>query len=503
MKDLKSKQTMWSVPFLALVMGICLTCAESPKNSEDSQEYLEKAAAVDPEVLKSRLTLETEQTEEEGKVSKGTFKVYENREGGEGRMIELKVVILHATGDEPRPDPVFFFAGGPGQGAADLYKRWLDASYREKRDVVVINQRGTGGDNHLQISVGTDDDLQTYLDSVFQIEAYRTGLKELEKKYDLSMYSTSTAMDDINEARIALGYDQINIMGGSYGTRACLVYMRRHPETVRTAVLNGVAPIAFHNPLYHPYGAQRALDLVLQECAEDPECSQAFPNVEGEFHAVMDRLKKAPAEVTVTHPVNEDEVTLKVSWQAFAETLRMMMYSVRGSRSVPLYVHNAFAGDLSPIANQALRRNRALFKTLAMGMLLCVTCSEDIPYIDPEEIPTAVGDSFFGDFRIKDQMAICEIWPKSKLPKNYGDDVSVPVPTLLLSGTIDAVTPPRWGEEAASHLPNSLHVVAAGAHGVMSPCIAGLIDVFHETASVEGLDTSCVEDMTLPPFNLE
>ncbi len=488
---------------LSLVLGISFSCTQNSKTSEKPQEYLKKAAAVDPEILKSRLELETEYTEEAGKISRGTFKVFENREAGEGRMIALKVVVLHATGDNPKPDPVFYFAGGPGQGAADLARTWFEASYREKRDIVVINQRGTGGDNLLLVSVGSDEDLQTYMDSVFQIEAYRTGLAELEKNFDLTLYSTSTAMDDINEARIALGYDQINIMGGSYGTRACLVYMRRHPETVRTAVLNGVAPIAFHNPLYHAYGAQRALDLILQECADDSDCHHAFPKVEEECTVVLERLKQAPSDATVTHPVTDEDVTVKISWQTFTETLRMMMYSVKGSRSVPLYIHKAYEGDLSPIAKQALRRNRALFKTLAMGMLLCVTCSEDIPYIDPEEIPAAIGDSFLGDFRVRDQMSICEFWPKSKLPKNYGDDVSVSVPTLLLSGTIDAVTPPRWGEEAASHLPNSLHVVAAGAHGVMNPCIADLIDVFHDTASVGGLDTSCVEDITLPPFNLE
>lgn len=497
MKKTRNKHIFWIVVALAFLLNSAMACSNVP------QQYLEAAAPVDPEILKSRLVLETEHSEVTGDISRGAFKVFENREAGEGRMLELKVIVLHAKGENPRPDPIFYFAGGPGQGVADLYRGFVQADYREKRDIVLINQRGTGGDNLLQVEVGTDDNLQSYMDTIFQVEAYREALTELKENFDLSLYSTSTAMDDINEARIALGYDQINVMGGSYGTRACLVYMRRHPETVRTAVLNGVAPIAFHNPLYHAYGAQRALDLVLQECAENPECNLAFPKVKEEFQIVLDRLKQVPAEAAVTHPVTNEEVSVKVSRQAFAETLRMMMYSVRGSRNVPLFIHKAYEGDFSALAEQALTRNRALSKSLAMGMLLCVTCSEDIPYIDPAEISTEIGDSFFGDFRVRNQMAICEFWPKSKLPKNYGENVRVRVPTLLLSGTIDAVTPPRWGEEAASHLPNSLHVVAPAAHGVGGRCIAELIAAFHDTGSVADLDPSCVEEMKLPPFNLK
>ena len=133
----------------------------------------------------------------------------------------------------------------------------------------------------------------------------------------------------------------------------------------------------------------------------------------------------------------------------------------------------------------------------------CVVCAEDIDFIDPAEIEEETGYTYFGDFRVRQQMAICDFWPRSQLPAHYGDPVSVEVPVQLLSGTIDAVTPPRWGEEAASHLPNSLHVVAAGAHGVGGDCIQGIIDAFLNTGSVAGIDTACVQDMKLPPFVLK
>ena len=487
---------IWGILALTLFLGGCAPAKQTGTPAPQP---------VDPEVLRSRLVLET-QTDEEtgGQVSLGTFKVFENRETQEGRMIELKVAVLHATGGNPRPDPLFFLAGGPGQAAADMWRSFADSRYRVKRDIVLVNQRGTGGDNFLQVDLGSDDDLQGYLDSAFRIEPYKEALARLQDEgFDLTQYSTFNAADDLNEVRIALGCDKINLMVGSYGTRASLVYMKRHPETVRGAILNGVAPIAFHNPLFHAYGAHRAMKMVLDECAADPDCSTAFPNVREELAAVLERLEEAPADAFVQLRESPDRVPVKVSRNTFAETLRMMMYSALNSRSVPLFIHQAFEGNFDAIAAQALRRNRSLLTGLAMAMLHCVVCAEDIDLIDPAEIEAETGYTYFGDFRVRQQMAICDFWPRSQLPSGFGDPVSVEVPVLLLSGTIDAVTPPRWGEEAAGHLPNSLHVVAPGAHGVGGDCIRSIIDTFMNTGSVAGIDTSCVKDMRLAPFELK
>ena len=495
-KTFRRLEVTWGILALALFLGGCAPARETG---------LPVPEPVDPEVLRSRLALETQTDEETGsQVSLGTFKVFENRETQEGRMIELKVSVLHATGANPRPDPLFYLAGGPGQAVAEMWRGFAKSHYREERDIVLVNQRGTGGDNFLQVELGSDDDLQGYLDPAFRAEPYQEALVRLQEEgFDLTQYSTFHAADDLNEVRIALGYDQINLMGGSYGTRASLVYMKRHPETVRGAVLNGVAPIAFRNPLYHAYGAHRALGMVLDECAEDPDCSRAFPDVRAELDAVLERLEKGPADAFVQLRGSPDKVPVKVSRNTFAETLRMMMYSSLNSRSVPLFIHQAFEGNFDPTAQQALQRNRALFTSLAMGMLHCVICAEDIDRIDPAEIEKETGYTFFGDFRVRQQMAICDFWPRSKLPADHGDPVSVEVPVLLISGTIDAVTPPRWGEEAAGHLPNSLHVVAPGGHGVGGECIQGIIDAFMNTGSVAGIDTSCVKDMKLAPFKLK
>ncbi len=461
-----------------------------------------KAAPVDIETLKSRLVLETEEDEKTGaKVSRGTFAVFEDREAQEGRMIHLDVVVLHATGLEVKPDPVFFFAGGPGSNVTAYAGRFARSWMREQRDIVLVSQRGTGGDNRLDCELAAqDDNLQSYFDPLFKIDTYQTCLEAMEGKFDLTKYSTCLAADDYNEVRLALGYDKINVRGGSYGTRMALVYMRRHPETVRTAILNGVASIAFKNPLFHAPGFHQAIRLLMAECANDPECHAAFPNLEEEYETIIARLDQEPVAVNVRHPETKEQVPIKMSREAFIESLRTIMYG--GNRHLPYLIHQAFEGDYVVFAQAGLMSERSIRRQLAMGMLLCVTCAEDLDRISEEEIVEIASPTDMGDGRVRRQKAVCEFWPRSEIPDNYGDPVSVDVPVLLISGTLDPVTPPRWGEEASSHLPDSLHLVSPGAHGVGNSCLTGIQKQFLEIGTVEGLDISCVKELKAGPFRI-
>ncbi len=453
----------------------------------------------------SRLVLQTTQYEPpEGKISQGSYAVFEDREAKAGRMIRLDLVILHATGPDPKPDPVFYLAGGPGQAAADLYRGYIESPLRQDRDIVLVNHRGTGGDNLLQCEIhGGDENIQGYLENTFDVEEFRECLEELKKKFDLTKYSTPMAMDDLNEVRAALGYEKINLMGTSGGTRSSLVYMRRHPETVRSAVLIGVVPMANKNPLYHSWGAQHAIELLFQECANDPDCREAFPNLEEEFWTVLERLEKGPVQVMVAHSAKKERLRVRLSLQAFTETIRSMMYSVRRGREVPYCIHEAFLGNFRPVTQWAIDLERGSRKGISLGLLLCVTCSEDVARIKPEEIPQVTKGSFRGDVRVRSQMAVCDIWPKTELPKDYGDPVKTDIPVLMFSGILDPVTPPRWGEEAARHLPNSLHVVFPGAHGVYGGCTESIMLEFLTKGFAEGIDTSCVKTIKLPPFKLQ
>ncbi len=433
----------------------------------------------------------------------GTFHVWENRARQSGRVLELDVVVLPARGAEvgeaKRPDPVFLFAGGPGQNAAGQWRAWTNHWMRRERDIVLVSQRGTGGNNRLAVDLPADDArLQGYLDPIFVEAPFRAALKELTERFDLTQYSTYVAADDVNDLRIALGYDKINLYGGSYGSRAELVYIRQHGDTVRTAILNSVAPMSFKNPLHHARSAQDALDLIFDECAADPKCRAAFGDLRDKFAAVLKRLDERPAEATVRLPSGGRPQRVTLTREIFGQTLQLLMY--RGSRDVPLLVQRAFNGDFDALAQRGMEANRSVRGSVAFGMLACVTCSEDVARIDDEEIAAATANTFRGAGRIRRQQSICRFWPKSELPADFAEPIRSDVPVLLFSGTLDPVTPPRFGEEAVRHLKHGRHVVVPGAHGVGGPCVESIMQAFLERGSANGLGTSCVETMTLPPF---
>jgi len=433
----------------------------------------------------------------------GTYEVFEDREARTGRTIALNIIVLPAA--EPRSDmtPIFYLAGGPGGAATDSARGLAGWWIREHHDIVLVDQRGTGRSNPLGCASTAPGSLQGYLGRAFGAPQYFERCRQqLEQVADLRLYTTPIAMDDLNEVREALGYDEINLYGGSYGSRAALVYMRRHPETVRTATLNGIAPISFTNPLYHAREAQNALDKIFEECTGDADCSGAFPDLADKFDELMERLATSPAVAAVQHPASGAREQVRVSREAFADGLRVFTYYMPRTRSAPLMIHRAWMGDMDFAAQAFLESNVGLASQLQMGMLLSVTCAEDVPRIEPAQIETATAGTYLGDARVRQQIAACDVWPRGEVPVDYGEPVSVDVPVLLWSGTIDPVTGPRWGEEAASHLPRSLHIVVPGAHGVAGGCINSVSRQFLEAGTTTGLDTSCTERIRLPPFDL-
>ncbi|MHC5024784.1 MAG: alpha/beta fold hydrolase, partial [Planctomycetota bacterium] len=250
----------------------------------------------------------------------GTFPVFENRATMTGRQIHLDVVVLPATGDDPLPDPIVMVAGGPGEAVTNGAAWSAQLPLRRTRDIVFIDQRGTNGDHELACELpGSDENLQGYLGDEFDPAIYRDCLEQLRGRADLTQYSTVHAADDLADVLTALGYDRVNLVGGSYGTRASLVFMRRHPSRVRTATLIGIAPIEFTNPLYHAEGAQRAIEMIFDRCAADPACHEAFCDLPREFEEILQRLEVAPARTHVLHPETGTRVDVTLSRYAFAE----------------------------------------------------------------------------------------------------------------------------------------------------------------------------------------
>ena len=216
------------------------------------------------------------------------------------------------------------------------------------------------------------------------------------------------------------------------------------------------------------------------------------------------RLEDSPVEVSVLRPDNGQRASLSFPRTWFAEAIRLLMYRAESARSIPYLVHLAYGGDFEILAQFVVDRRYARdVGGDTIGMLLSITCPEDLARIDESRIPELTGGTFAGDERVRQQMAACEFWPTAKLPRRFGDPVTSDVPALLWSGSQDPVTPPKWGDEAAAHLENSLHLVIPAAHMIGGRCVDKLSRRFLKRASVRGLKKQrCLEGIALPEFDV-
>lgn len=448
------------------------------------------------------------------KVRCGTYEVLEDRAARKGRKITLKIVVFPATGPTREPDPFVYIAGGPGSSATEeaRYVAEAFAAIRARRDLVFIDQRGTGGSHPLNCDFFNPADPQSYLGYFFPLEDVRKCRAQLEPKADLTLYTTPIAMDDLDEVRAALGYERLNLFGASYGTRAALVYLKRHPAHVRTVTLQGVAPTNQFMPRDFALANERALQGILAECAADETCHKAFPNLRNETKAVLDRLLKGPVEVAVTNVTSSPgspntTVKLRLSRDLAAEAIRYMLYNPGAASRVPLFIHQAAQANFAPLAQAALEYRRGIVATGSNGLYLSITCAEDLPWIKPGEGERLAANTFLGDYRLRQQREACALWPRASVPADYSQPTKGEAPVLILTGEWDPVTPPANGEAVARNLPNSLHVVVPhGAHGFGGlqsiECVLRLHAEFVERGTTKGLDTSCVKSIKRRGFQL-
>ena len=275
----------------------------------------------------------------------GTYRVFENRAAATGRAIDLKIVVAPALRRDPRPDPLFIFEGGPGGGAATLASQRIPMfrHFQTDRDIVLIDQRGTGESNPLDCAAdeADDDDLSSV--DEYPVQRFRTCLEKLQA--DASFYTTSLAMDDVDDVRQFLGYPQINLWGGSYGTRAALVYLKQHEASVRSVVLDSVAPPDMRLPLFMARDGQRALDRLLEACERDGGgCATTYPALRQTVATLWTQLAAKP-HVTVTHPRTGKPLSLTVSQRLIATIVFQSLYTPEITALLPQLLTDASHGN--------------------------------------------------------------------------------------------------------------------------------------------------------------
>lgn len=429
------------------------------------------------------------------------IRVLEDRAAPDGRSIELRVVVLPSR-RRSAAEPVYFLQGGPGAASSEMAPSLSRSPLRKRHDLVLMDQRGTGGSNPLRCGPG---------DPLSGLEVIYTGrmtedLASCRAKMDadLRFYTAVEAMKDLDEVRANLGHDRINLWGASYGSLEALEYVRRHPERVRALVIQGVAPPALFTSLSVARNAQRALDATLATCRADAECHAAFPDVDGELESVLARLSKEPVEISVDSSRTGDPATLVITRDLFAGVLRFLLYDGRLADRIPSIVRDAYNGEFDDLAAVAARFADVIGGSLYTGAVLSAFCTEDVHRFTEPQIREAAENTFLGPSLAINLKRSCEAWPRGQLPEDFHGHVSFEGPVLLMSGELDPVTPPFWADEAATHLPNSLHVVLPGAGHFLGPqdCVQGVMARFFEAGRVEGLDASCAERERRRQFEL-
>jgi pimeloyl-ACP methyl ester carboxylesterase len=426
----------------------------------------------------------------------GTYTVPEDRSQAAGRKIALNVAVVPAISRTPKTDPVFILVGGPGQAAVELYPA-LSFSFdrlQKDRDIVLVDQRGTGKSNPLKCKFPEDEDAELNEQEVLDI------LKGCPQTLDadLRFYTTDIAMQDLDEVRATLGYQQINLYGVSYGTRAAQAYLRLFPDHVRSMTLDAITDTDFRIFLTASQDGQHALNLMFERCKADADCTAAFPNLSSEFSELLSRLEKQPADISITHPLTGKPLKFKLTRNILRNGVYAQLYSAEMVSLLPLALHTAAKeNNFAPFVNQMLSSDMGIYN----GLLYTVTCAEDAPRISAEQAAQAADGSVFGDMSLT-LRTVCPAWPKVQIPADFYKPVNSSVPTLLFSGQADPITPPVYAQKVAAGLPNSLHLIAPGmGHGQLSrPCATRIFTDFVQQGSTAGLDTACFGQMKPSPF---
>ncbi len=425
----------------------------------------------------------------------GSLEVPEDRSKSGGRSIRLFVAVLPANTLTPKPDPLVILAGGPGQSATSLAafaSRLVDV--RRTRDIVLVDQRGTGRSAPLACAAfKPDPGAADAFDADPVPRAARCVAELAAAGVDVAQYTTAAWVDDLDAVRAALGYPRWNLWGGSYGTRVALEYLRRHPARVRSLVLDGVAPPSLKISLGIWPSRERALDALFAACDSTPSCRSAHPDLAATLDDIRRQLGDGGREVRIVDPRTGEAQPVQLKFDGVLAALHPLTYLPEFAAMLPEILRRGAQGDWSPLYATVQMATTDLAEQMNAALHFAVTCAEDTPRVT--QVDRAVLAALRSQALAERVFAVCESWPRGAQPADATAPVASEVPALLISGALDPVTPPAYAEEVAKSLPNSRHVVAAGYGHIVSPHACGprLIAAFVDRAGFDTLPVSCIE----------
>lgn len=424
----------------------------------------------------------------------GSYTTLENYAKPDGTTLNINFVVLPAIDKSQDKLPLMFLAGGPGQAAAELsahiYRGFNEI--RKTRDLILIDQRGTGKSNPLQCEDSLEVNPYTSLPEDFSVADIEQCLEKL--KGDLSQYNSENAIRDFDAVRAALGHKQVHIYGGSYGTRAGLVYMRMFPESLKSVVLDSVGPIEVPIGLFGK-SAEQSFKKLIDNCQNEPSCAAEYPALLTEFNAITDKLSKAPVSVEIAHPRLGTNTVFNINNDKFISSLQMQLYSMETRGLVPLLIHQAYIGNYKPLAGLIAQSEGGM--GVYVGLHFNIVCNEDFPKISTNMKATDADNDFAQGMSLEMVAKVCSVWPKYQPSDDFYQTVDADIPTLIMSGELDPVTPASNGEKSHENLPNSHHIISKNNAHIVASTVCGIqiVNEFLTQQTPKELDESCLEEI--------
>lgn len=415
----------------------------------------------------------------------------------EGAKVPVHVLVLPAVTANPAKDPLLIFAGGPGQAASDLGLLVQSAFHQvhNNRDIVLIDQRGTGKSYGLQCDF---DDLDTAF-----VEPAK-AVKQCRAQYDIDVrhFTLENVIRDTDEIRARLGYEQLNLWGGSYGTKSISLYLKRYPERVRAVIVDGVLPPDSLLFASTPKSAERSIGKLIVDCQAQASCHDVFPNFEEQIEALLERAVKGGLVYKGTDPVSGKYIEQDFNFEMAVESIRSVLYSSQGTTILPYIVNEAYNGNLAPLVASMLN-GAGMSKSMYLGATLSILCGSDVERMSADDAMKAGEGSFARDSYFRFWRRNCDGWDYINPPApDFSAPIKSDVPALVLSGDLDPITPPQFGAHWAKGFPNSRHIILAGTgHGTSTVgCMPAIIGEFVDTLDLDALDTSCLDHLSRLPL---
>jgi pimeloyl-ACP methyl ester carboxylesterase len=432
----------------------------------------------------------------------GAIEVLENPDRLGSSKLEIHFAVIPAANGHALPDPIVPLLGGPGEAAIETGQIFVErlGPMLDDRDLLLVDQRGTGQSGALQCHLYSPDDPAESLQNLFPPARVESCAKALATHADLTQYSYRRFAHDLEKIRRTLGYGPLNLFAGSYGTRAAQVFVRAYPSSVRTIYLGSVVPVDIAMPLPFAKAAQLTLDRTFVACEAEAACHSAFPHVRDEFSQIMDGLSSRRVFVKV--PGHQGMVAL--SQGRVAEWFRSLLYRPSSAARLPWLIDRASRGDWDLIVKGILEDQRGADDDLSFGLFLSITCSDDLPFVRQTEVAEETRNTFLGVWRLQQQEAACKLWPHSVTPAIDRKPIHTKIPTMFVAGDSDGGTPLWFTEHTTPGFQNRVVVIMSNrGHTEWAPCTETLYQRFLTQGSVLGIDAAACTHLSRPPFKTD